>query len=92
MSKEEIQDFVNGLELPLGDDKELYLRLGGINGEYVDSYGPVESIDVLDHSINIRNVCGFSFSGNPIIYNHSFDSFDGLEVVERGSERDKVQI
>lgn len=77
MSKEEVEGIVRNIQLPIYYPWQLYLRK---NGEYIESYDPVVSIEVLKHSINItgRNS---TVTGEPIVYNHSYDEFDSVEVI-----------
>jgi hypothetical protein len=78
MSKEEVQAIVDNITLPIDKPHSLHVSK---EGEFPDSYDPVVDIEVLDHSINIRTGVKSRFTGKDYVYNHSFDSFDKIEVV-----------
>lgn len=84
MSKEEVQKIVDSITLPIETPYSLYLSK---DGEFPDSYDPVVSIDVLDHSVNIKTGIKSMVTGKEFVYNHSFDSFDKIEVVDESDDR-----
>lgn len=78
MTKDKVLEIVDEIPLPIVRPLSLYISK---NNEFPDSYDPVTKIEVLDHSINVYTGLVSSFTGKPHVYNHSFDSFDKIEVV-----------
>lgn len=83
--KEDLQEAIEKIieQLPITEPAQLYLRKGD---EYIASYDPVTKIEVLDHSINIKNGKVGLVTGKPHVYNHSYDEFDRIYIVPNGDE------